>query len=160
MKRKVLGVALAGLLALAAPGWAETPTAAQPPLPKEALVIVTHSGKHDAFSVEVARTPSEQETGLMFRTSVSPEGGMLFIWKGEQDSQMWMKNTLVPLDMVFIGGDGTVKAIVENTVPESLAIIDSQTPVHATLELAGGTAARLDIRVGDKVECKALGTGS
>lgn len=82
---------------------------------------------------------------------------MLFVWQGERNSQMWMKNTLVPLDMVFVGADGLIKAIAENTVPESLAVIDSQAAVHATLELAGGTTAKLDIRVGDKVQCKALG---
>lgn len=160
MKRRAFGLGMMGLLALAGPSLAQTPTKAQPPLPTVPLTIVSHDGKRDAFTVEVAKTPIEQETGLMFRTSVAPDGGMLFVWQGERDSQMWMKNTLVPLDMVFIGADGTIKAIVENTVPESLAIIDSQVAVRATLELAGGTAARLDIRVGDKVECKVLGAAS
>ncbi len=64
---------------------------------------------------------------------------------------MWMRNTVSPLDMLFINADGTIRQIAENTVPESLAIIDSGGPVRATLELAAGTAARLDIRVGDKV---------
>jgi hypothetical protein len=77
---------------------------------------------------------------------------MLFDWGSPRDSQMWMRNTLAPLDMVFINADGTIRSIAEDTVPESLAVIDSHGPVRATLELAAGTTARLNIRVGDKVE--------
>jgi uncharacterized membrane protein (UPF0127 family) len=145
------------LVVLSGPALGQTPTRAQPPLPTVPLIIITHDGKRHVFKVEIATTPIEQETGLMFRKSVAPDGGMLFVWKGARDSRMWMKNTLIPLDMVFIGADGKIEALVENTVPESLAIIDSQVAVHATLELAGGTASRLDLRVGDKVQCKALG---
>jgi hypothetical protein len=70
---------------------------------------------------------------------------------------MWMKNTLAPLDMVFINQDGTIRSIVENTVPESLAVIDSRGSVRATLELAAGTAERLGLRVGDKVAQRIFG---
>lgn len=160
MRRRSFGLGIVGLLALSGSALGQTPTKAQPTLPTVPLTIITHDGKHRVFNVEVATTPIEQETGLMFRKSVPANGGMLFVWKGVQDSQMWMKNTLVPLDMVFIGAGGTIRAIVENTVPQSLAIIDSQVAVHATLELAGGTASRLDLRVGDKVESKALGAAS
>jgi uncharacterized membrane protein (UPF0127 family) len=93
----------------------------------------------------------------MFRTSVPRDGGMLFDWGTPRDSQMWMKNTLVPLDMVFISEDGTIRAIAEDTVPESLAVIDSRGPVRATLELAAGTTARLNMRVGDKVAQRIFG---
>jgi uncharacterized protein len=158
MRRRSFGLGVVGVLTLSVSAMSQTPIKAQPTLHTVPLTIVTHDGKSHAFAVEIASTPVEQETGLMFRTSVPPEGGMLFVWQGERDSQMWMKNTLVPLDMLFIGADGSIKAIAENTVPESLAVIDSQAAVHATLELAGGTTAKLDIRVGDKVECKALGT--
>ncbi|MFP5248836.1 MAG: DUF192 domain-containing protein [Acidobacteriota bacterium] len=157
MKRRSFGLAVMGWVALSGPALGQTPTKAQPALPEVPLTIIAHDGQRHVFRVELATTPIEQETGLMFRKSVAPNGGMLFVWKVARDSQMWMKNTLVPLDMIFIGIDGTIKAIVENTVPESLAVIDSQVAVRATLELAGGTASRLDIRVGDKVECKALG---
>lgn len=157
MKRRSFGLAVMGWVALSGPALGQTPTTAQPTLPTVPLTIITHDGKGHVFRVELATTPTEQETGLMFRKSVASDGGMLFVWKGARDSQMWMKNTLVPLDMIFIGTDGTIKAVVENTVPESLAVIDSQVAVRATLELAGGTASRLDIRVGDKVECRALG---
>jgi uncharacterized membrane protein (UPF0127 family) len=134
----------------------EGPTKAQPTLPTEKLVIVTRDGVHHDFQVELATTPDQQETGLMFRQSVPAAGGMLFDWGQVRPSQMWMRNTLVPLDMLFIGPHGTVRRIAEDTVPESLAIIDGG-EARATLELAGGTAARLDIRVGDKVLAKQFG---
>lgn len=156
MRRRSFGLGVLGVLTLPVIALAQDATMAQPKLPTVALTITTHDGKRHVFNVEVATTPAEQERGLMFRKSVAADGGMLFVWDGTRDSQMWMKNTLIPLDMVFIGADGTIKAIVENTVPESLAIIDSQVAVHATLELAGGTTSALDIRVGDKVTSSAL----
>ena len=82
---------------------------------------------------------------------------MLFDWGIPRNSQMWMRNTISPLDMVFINADGTIRSIAENTVPESLAVIDSRGPVRATLELAAGTTARLNIRVGDKVQQRIFG---
>lgn len=133
---------------------------AQPELPKERLVIATRDGKEHVFNVEVAKTPEQQTVGLMFRTAVPPDGGMLFDWSRPRESHMWMRNTLVPLDMVFINEDGTIRSIAENTVPESLAVVDSRGPVRATLELAGGTTERLDIRVGDKVLAPTLGTAA
>ena len=133
------------------------PTGPQPELPKERLRIVTRDGKGYDFSVEMALRPEEQTTGLMFRTSVPADGGMLFDWHTERRSQMWMKNTLAPLDMVFIGGDGRIRAIAENTVPQSLATVDSRVPVRATLELAAGTTAALNIRVGDEVKQRIFG---
>ncbi len=144
---------LAGLALLPAIASAQSsPNAAQPELPKEKLVIVTRDGaKHD-FTVEMAITGQQQETGLMFRPSVPPDGGMLFDWGRVRDSTMWMKNTVAPLDMLFINPDGTIRHIAENTTPQSLASIPSGGTVRATLELAAGTASRLNIRVGDKVE--------
>jgi uncharacterized membrane protein (UPF0127 family) len=151
----LLGLLSAPLLARAQ-GFVE-PTKAQPELPKEKLVIVTQDGRHLDFSVEMALTLDQQTTGLMFRKSVPPDGGMLFDWGTAKDSQMWMENTLVPLDMVFINADGTIRSIAEDTVPRSRAVIDSDGPVRATLELAAGTTARLGIRVGDKVVQKIFG---
>jgi uncharacterized protein len=141
---------LAGLVALAAAP-ARAQTGPQPTLPMEKLVIVTHDGKHHEFSVEMALTPEQQMIGLMNRPVVPPGTGMLFDWHSPRESQMWMRNTIAPLDMLFINADGTVRSIAEDTVPQSLAIVDSHGPVRATLELAAGTAQRLDIRVGDKV---------
>jgi uncharacterized membrane protein (UPF0127 family) len=135
-------------------------TAPQPELTKEKLTIITRDGKMHDFNVEMALRPEEQTTGLMFRPSVPADGGMLFDWHGERPSQMWMKNTIAPLDMVFIGANGKVRAIAENTVPQSLATIDSRLPVRATLELAAGTTAKMDIRVGDTVKQRIFGNGS
>ncbi len=159
MKRRNL-VTLLSLVPFSA--WAQGPniTGPQPELPKEKLVIVTRDDARHEFSVEVAKTPDQQTVGLMFRPSVPADGGMLFDWGTPRDSQMWMRNTIAPLDMVFINGDGTIRSIAENTVPESLAIIESRGPVRATLELAAGTTARLNIRVGDKVEQRIFGNAS
>ncbi len=133
------------------------PTGPQPELPKEKLIVVTRDGTQHNFNVEMALTAGQQTTGLMFRTSVPADGGMLFDWSRPRQSQMWMRNTVSSLDMLFIAEDGTVKHIAERTVPYSLAVIDSVVPVRATLELAAGTAEKLDIRVGDKVLNKVFG---
>ena len=155
MRRRSL---LAVLLTLPVAGaHAAEPTKAQPELPKEKLTIVTKDGKRHEFQVELATTEAEQRVGEMFRTSVPADGGMLFIWDTPRESPMWMENTLVPLDMVFINADGTIRAIAENAVPQSLAVIPSHGPVRATLELAGGTTAKLNIVVGDKVEAAIFG---
>lgn len=151
MNRRSLLALLALGPAAAALAQSEEPKGPQPILPKEKLVILTRGGKRHEFDVELATTPDQQMTGLMFRKTVPPDSGMLFVWPSVQDSRMWMRNTLVPLDMVFINADGTIRRIAENTVPQSLRIIESGGPVAATLELAGGTTARLGITVGDKV---------
>jgi uncharacterized membrane protein (UPF0127 family) len=156
-RRRLL--ALLALVPAVALAQSPEPTGPQPELPKEKLVITTRDGTQHVFNVEMATAPMQQITGLMFRTSVPADGGMLFDWGTSRDSQMWMKNTLVPLDMVFINQDGTIRSIAENTVPESLAVIDSRGPVRATLELAAGTTARLNIRVGDKVTQRIFGNG-
>ena len=147
-------LALAGGLARA-----DDATGPQPKLPTEQLTITSDDGKQHVFTVEVAVTEQQQDTGLMFRTSVPANTGMLFPWPQPQISEMWMKNTIEPLDMVFIGADGTVKAIAENTVPYSLRVISSGVPVLATLELQAGITAALDINVGDKVAAKQFSGG-
>ncbi len=151
MKRSIL-VMFATLYSLSAGAQLPEPTKPQPDLPKEKLTILTRQGAKHVFNVEMATTEDQQTTGEMFRTTVPADGGMLFDWRFPRESQMWMRNTLVPLDMVFINSDGKIRSIAENTVPRSLAVIDSQGPVRATLELAAGTTAKLDIRVGDTVE--------
>ena len=156
MKRRYL-LAAAALLPCSGFAQEAEPKGPQPELPKEKLVIVGHGGPEHVFNVEMALKPDQQATGEMFRTSVPEDGGMLFDWGHPQQSMMWMKNTLVPLDMVFINQDGTIRSIAEQTVPESLATIDARGPVRATLELAGGITARLNIRVGDKVEQRIFG---
>jgi hypothetical protein len=150
MRRRHLLALLATAPAIALAQGAE-PTGPQPELPKEKLVIVTRDGTHHVFNVEMALSNQQQIVGEMFRPNIPADGGMLFDWKTPRESQMWMRNTLAPLDMIFISPDGTIHSIVENAVPQSLAIIDSHAPVRATLELPAGTASRLNIRVGDKV---------
>jgi hypothetical protein len=125
--------------------------AAQPELPTQKLTIVSKSGARHDFTVELATTPQQQEIGEMFRTNIPADHGMFFDWGTPRDIPMWMKNCPVPEDMVFIGEDGTITHIAENTVPESLANISPGGPARATLELQGGITAKLDIDVGDRI---------
>ncbi len=159
--RRMIFTAVALLALAGGPARADddNPTGPQPKLPTEQLTIISDDGKSHVFNVEMALTQQQQDTGLMFRTSVPATTGMLFPWPQPQVSEMWMKNTIEPLDMVFIGADGTVKAIAENTVPYSLRVISSGVPVLATLELQAGITAALDINVGDKVIAKQFGGG-
>lgn len=156
MTRSLL-LALLLLLPLALPAHAQTE--AQPELPKEKLTIVTKDGARHDFQVEMALTPDQQTAGLMFRKTIPSDGGMLFDWGTPRDSNMWMRNTVSSLDMLFINADGTIRRVVADTVPESLAIIESRGPVRATLELAAGTAKRLGIHAGDKVEQRIFTSG-
>ena len=123
----------------------------QPPLPRVHLVISGHSGPPHDFAVELATTPAEQRTGLMFRTTIPSGTGMLFDWGTPQEEPMWTKNCPIAEDMIFISADGTITHIAKDTAPESKAEISSERPVRATLEVQGGLTAKLDIRVADKV---------
>ena len=114
------------------------------------LTITSASGDHK-FTVELATTPAQQEQGLMYRRSMAPDAGMLFDFGRPQPTTFWMKNTLIPLDMLFVGADGRIVNIHERAVPMSEAMIPSQGVVRAVIELNGGTAARLGIRPGDRV---------
>jgi uncharacterized membrane protein (UPF0127 family) len=152
----VLGLLLAAPLALSGPAVAQTEP--QPRLPTEPLTILGRDGKAHLFQVEMALTPEQQMVGLMFRPKVGPDEGMLFDWGTPRESAMWMRNTITSLDMVFIAADGRIHRIAERTVPLSLATVESRGPVRATLELAAGTAERLNLRVGDKVQHRLFGT--
>ena len=114
------------------------------------LTITSSNGEH-RFTVEVARTPEEQAQGLMNRNSVPPDRGMIFPYDPPAQVSFWMKNTLVPLDMIFIGADGKIGRIAAHTTPMSLDPVASIDPVSAVLEIAGGRAAELGIKQGDKV---------
>jgi uncharacterized membrane protein (UPF0127 family) len=142
---------LMGLGALLLPAAARAQDGPQPELRKDRITIVTTKGKEYNFMVEMAIDPVQQSVGLMFRPRVPADGGMLFDWGKPRVSQMWMRNTITSLDMIFIGADGRIRNIVERTIPQSLAIIDSKVEVRATLEVAAGTCQRLDISVGDRV---------
>ena len=115
------------------------------------LRIRTGKGTH-RFTVEVARSPAEQAQGLMFRRSLDPDRGMIFPYEPPQPVAFWMKNTLIPLDMIFIRADGHIARIAANTTPLSLEPVPAGEPVAAVLEIAGGRAAELGIREGDSVE--------
>ena len=103
------------------------------------------------FVVEVAATPEQQQHGLMFREHVGPAEGMIFPLAPPKPAVFWMKNTIVPLDMIFIRADGTIASIAANTVPYSLAPVGVGEPVAAVLEIAGGRSAELGIKAGDRV---------
>lgn len=133
----------AALAAGAAPGSARLPTSP--------LAIRTADGSEHRFTVELASTPEERAQGLMFRKALAPDAGMLFDFKELGPVAMWMKNTLIPLDMLFIARDGRIVRIAERTVPLSLTPIPSGEPVLAVLEVNSGTAARLGVRPGDRV---------
>ena len=114
----------------------------------EKLEIVTAAGPQ-IFSVEVMRNDAERARGLMHRRFLPADRGMLFDFQAEQPVMMWMRNTIIPLDMVFIARDGKIVNIAENTEPLSETTIPSDGPVTAVLELNAGTAARLAIKKGD-----------
>jgi uncharacterized protein len=117
---------------------------------QQTLEIATKRGVH-VFSVELAVTDEERQKGLMFRKSLPESYGMLFDFKRDQDVSMWMHNTYVSLDMIFIKADGRILRIAENTPTESDRIISSGGPVRAVLEVVAGTAKKLGIAPGDTV---------
>ena len=118
---------------------------------KSSLVVVTAS-REIKFEVELALNDAERSRGLMYREKLGPYDGMLFDFYQDAPVSFWMKNTLIPLDMVFIAGDGTIKHVHANAVPLSTDAIPSQFPVRAVLEINGGSARLLGIKPGDKVK--------
>jgi len=124
-----------------------TPAAA---MTVEAVEVATAKGVV-VLEVEVAQTDAERTQGLMFRKSLEEQHGMLFDFKVDQPVYMWMKNTYIPLDMLFIRSDGTIARIAANTTPLSTATIASGEPVRAVIEIAGGAAKKLGIAPGDQV---------
>jgi len=129
------------LVAVSAPAWTAT---------NETLEIVTQTGVR-AFAVEVVANDEERSKGLMFRKELPEGNGMLFDFKVEAPVSFWMKNTYIPLDMIFIRGDGRIASIAENTEPLSERLVPSSGPVRGVLEVIGGTARKLGIKPGDRV---------
>ena len=114
------------------------------------LLIDARSGRFE-FQVELAVSPEQRSQGLMFREELAEDRGMLFDFGTSQRASMWMRNTYVPLDMLFIDADGRITQIATNTQPLSDAVIASREPVRAVLELRAGVTARLGIETGDRV---------
>ena len=149
------------LLALFVTIFALAPVLVQPAagqtvtFPRGTLFIDTARG--DArFEIEIARTEAERSRGLMYRGELAPDTGMLFLFDPVREANMWMLNTFIALDMLFIAPDGRITGIAANTTPLSDAVISSDVPVRAVLELAAGTAARRGIKPGDRVRAEAL----
>ena len=147
-------MAMAALLAAAcavpaAPAFAQA-ALSTPPQQLEPLTIVTASGEH-RFQIEVARTDEQRARGLMFRRFMPEDRGMLFDFKNEQPIMMWMRNTYIPLDMIFIARDGRVINVAENTEPLSERTIASAAPAFAVLEVNAGVARKIGLKAGDRI---------
>ena len=119
---------------------------------EQVQLTISSAGKQHRFTVEVASTPEQQAMGLMYRNKLDPDRGMIFPFDPPRDASFWMRNTLIPLDMVFIRADGSIANIAENTVPYSEEPVLSAGPVAAVLEIPGGRSAELGIKPGDKVK--------
>ena len=136
-----IAVILFGLLVIAAPALAAG---------QQTLEIATKTGVH-VFAVEIADNDAERAKGLMYRKEL-PEGqGMLFDFHREQEVSFWMQNTYIPLDMIFIRGDGRILRVAENAEPQSERLVPSNGPVRGVLEVIAGTARKLGIAPGDRV---------
>ena len=144
-------ILLAAILAFAACLAPALPRAQLATFGTSELAIGTASGKQH-FTIEVAKSREQMMQGLMYRRSLPADAGMLFEYDHPQPVAFWMKNTLIPLDMLFIGADGTVLDIHERAVPLSLDSIATDQPVLGVLELNGGTVSRLGIKRGDRVD--------
>jgi uncharacterized membrane protein (UPF0127 family) len=145
-------IAASAAMACSAPEEAPAAAAEQSPAGLDLIPLTIEAdGRAHAFVVEVARSKEEQATGLMHRQSLAPDRGMLFLYEPPEPASFWMKNTLIPLDMIFIRPDGTIARIAANTTPLSLDPVPSMEPVSAVLEIAGGRAAELGIEAGDRV---------
>ena len=147
-----LGLLLAAFQAEPQPNAAQAaapPAAAEAVSPVSGLPLVPlevrSGGRVHRFTVELARSADEQAYGLMNRTRLGPGEGMLFPFKPPRPASFWMKDTLIPLDMIFVRADGSIARIAANTVPESLTPVQVSEPVAAVLEIAGGRAAELAI---------------
>ncbi len=141
---------LAFFLLLAAPE--HTARALEPPHFSSGEVTVISARGRFVFSVELALNGAQRTQGLQFREWLAPSAGMLFDFQTSRPVTMWMKNTLIPLDMIFIGDDGRIRNIAAMTVPKSLRTVSSAGPVRYVLEVNGGTATRLGLKAGDRVK--------
>ncbi len=121
----------------------------------QTTLCITSGAKTRSFNVEVAASSMEQAKGLMFRTELADNAGMIFPFREPRVASFWMKNTVIPLDIIFIRSNGTIESIAENTVPYSTDPVEAGEPVAAVLELRGGLTAELGIGPGDMVRWRA-----
>jgi len=135
-----------------------SPGQGNPQLPTARIVVDTVKGPA-AFTVEMATDDAEREKGLMYRTELKPDAGMLFDFRRDGFRNFWMENTPLSLDIIFIRSDGIISTIASNTVPYSEDRIPSSEPVRAVLEINGGRAAALGIQPGGKVHAAIFGNG-
>ena len=143
-------LALVALFWLAYPFFANgQPT--PPVFPHGSLTIQRADGQQISLAIEIAQTPEQDAFGLMFRRSLPANAGMLFIADPERPMAMWMKNTYIPLDMLFIRHDGSIANIVTHAVPFDLTPLGPNEPVKGVIEINGGAAEKLGIKIGDKV---------
>ena len=138
---------------------AAAPNGASDKLPVTTIVIDSTHGPVK-FQAEVAADPASQEKGLMFRTGLAPDAGMLFDFHIPDFQTFWMKNTVISLDMIFIRADGTISSIAPNATPQSETPIPSYEPVRAVLEINGGRAAQLGIEPGEHVHNAIFGNAT
>lgn len=124
---------------------------------KRSSLVIDSGGRELKFEIDLATNDAERSHGLMFRKSLGPYEGMLFDFYQEQPVSFWMKNTLIPLDMIFIAADGTIRHIHSNAVPLSTDAIPSKFPVRGVLEINGGSAKLLGLKPGDKVKHPTFG---
>jgi len=151
MKNIITSLALAASLVLGHSAQAGDEPAAMDFGPRQSLTIVSGDQKHE-FSVEIADSQEERNRGLMFRDVVNPSEGMLFEFESLSVSSIWMKNTAVFLDVIFVNEEGRIVKIEHSAQPYKLRSINSELPVTAVLEIAGGRARALEIKPGDRVE--------
>ncbi len=130
---------------------AVAPAACARELPIDTIVIQTSDGIRHEFTVEIPVTDAQKIRGLMYRTTLEDNKGMLFAFDDEAEHAFWMKNTLIPLDMLFVRGDGTIHRVHHDAVPRDLTRIPSNGPVSRVIEIKGGIAEKLGIHAGDMV---------
>jgi uncharacterized membrane protein (UPF0127 family) len=147
-----LRLASAGAALLLAAACAPRPATAPAATPAPRVVVVTAAGARLPVTVELARSDEERTRGLMYRRELAPEAGMLFFFAESEERAFWMKNTLIPLDMLFIDDGGRVVGLIERAEPLTTSPRDPGVPCRYVLEVNGGWAARHGVRPGDRVE--------
>ena len=123
---------------------------------KDTVTVETAAGAKHRFNVELAITPQQMAQGLMYRRQMAADAGMLFVYDPPDNAVFWMKNTFIPLDMIFIGTDGRILNIAERTIPQSETPVPAAGLTKAVLEINGGASSRLGIKAGDRVRHSSL----